>query len=606
MNKLLSFSLPVAIAAALTTSAIAQTATIPASQQQPPAGVDSSPYRPACSQLSAQVSPKNPAFIGWGVVADGTFAPWYGLPADMGTGEALKQLDSLGLCVKGGAIVPLSVADVPATAEAAEPVEDGDKTILQQRADRIKSDIEERKASGESNSGGGLILLALAAAGGYWWVNRSDGNDTDAPLPFIGSANLPQQRSRGRGCNLPPRHPEAPSEEDEPGDRAPAYSYSGSSAYAMSVGDETRSYQPAPTPAPAPELVEDSPTPKNPAKLMARRKRSTLITAKPRTGKSLSIANAWPEVQREGFSVAIVQPKYCAKEAYYWQGADRVFGFMLENWQKPEGMEIESDCSALIDGDRTEQIDKAELAKQLTKFLMEWRQGPNPNKLLIVDELRALKEVLPKWYNQFFSSFMVVEVSSGETAGRIVWVVSQSTSCKDIGFSGGDRSMFDLFALETPESAEHYHSIRRCFNGLPEATEDLYEYSQSPKNAIFYHSALNGWASMARLREAPAEGHFQGGSFEVTKHFPTTSGTSGGSGRGSAGSARYTRAELDSVMRVSGSGSATYGLVSAALDAIKEGKSKTHVIEQVLSMGGRRYEEGAAIYEQLKAAVDAA
>ena len=548
-------------------SAIAQTNNIPPNQQRPPATFEQYPYRPACEQLSA-VPGGTSAWLAWGPVVDGVHQNWRGIAAATPTDNVYSQLAAVGLCVEGGAVVPLSLAESSA---ANNPTDTKPKSLLQQRAAAAKS------RANESEGGGALFVLLLLGAGGFWYYRQDQKNDDFGPL--LSPADL--QQSRRDSYRPPPLHLEVSKafEPEESGDRS------------------------HPTTA-AP--VADSRVPQNPAQLLAQRKRSTLITAKPRVGKSLSIANAWPTVQQDGTTVWTLQPKYCPREAHYWDGADHLFGLMLENWQTPPDSNIGIDLSALIDGERTEQIDKEALAKALTNYLLSWRHDPAPNKLLIVDELRALKEVLPEWYNSFFAPFMVVEMSSGETAGRIVWVISQSPNCSDIGFSGGDRSMFDLFALETPESSAHYNALRQSFRGLPAAEKSLYGYSQSPKRAIFYHSALGNWAAMTRLPDGRSDvsmGVHHPGSSRLTKRDAATSHTSAGSAGVSGESAQYTRAEVDLLNRVSESVSCPFNVLVAALDAIKRGAAKTQVVEQVLEMGGRRFGEGAAIYEQLKSAI---
>ena len=306
---------------------------------------------------------------------------------------------------------------------------DKNLSLLEQRAAAVKARNAERKANGESDFPSLLAVLAAIGAGAYFWWDNKNSDDGDFPT-FAPSA--------------PPMVvPPLPTERDR---QTPSELMS-----ATAAPDEKA------------ESTTDRPVPQNPAMLLAMRQRQTLVTAKPRTGKSITVSLAWPKVQAEGVYVACLQPKYHPNEKRYWEGADSLCGFMLENWQMGEG------DSVLIDGERTAQLDKEQLAKQLTDYLIAWRKHPAKRKLLIIDELRALKEVLPDWYRDVFVPFLVVEMSSGETSGRIVWAITQSSLCGDIGFSGGDRSMFDLFVLETPESAEHYSSVRNSFKGLPAA-----------------------------------------------------------------------------------------------------------------------------------------
>ena len=547
---LLRLALAFPLAMVTASSAIAQT--IPASQNKPPATFDQYPYRPACRQLTAAPGSAD-GWFAWGPTVEGKHQNWRGVEASVPPEQAYERLAAIGLCVLDGELVPLESS----TDSAIAVTEDADLSPLQRRAAAAR-------ANAENQTGEGNVFLVASAIGGVllWQFNKEMKSDDFPPMAAAPSKWNPLEA-------LAPDN-DAPIFAVPPAEAAPVKS----------------------------EPINDGPVPQNPAILLAMRQRQTLITAKPRTGKSITVSLAWPKVQAEGVWVACLQPKFHRNEKQYWNGVDSICGFMLENWQMGEGDTV------LVDGDRTAQLSKEQLAKQLTDYLIAWRKHPAKRKLLIIDELRALKEVLPDWYRDIFVPFLVVEMSSGETSGRIVWAITQSSLCGDIGFSGGDRSMFDLFVLETPESSEHYNSVRSSFKGLPAADKELYERSQSPKNAIFYHSVLGDWAPMIQFSTPQPIPELSGSAQLTDTHF-VTSRTSAGSEPGSSGSAHYTRAEVISLLCGSGSGSATSEALVLALDEIKQGKSRTHIIEKTLGYSGRKFSEGAAIYERIKAFVEA-
>ena len=541
----LAFAFPLAMVAA--SSATAQT--ILASQNRSPATFEQYPYRPACRQLTAAPGSAD-GWFGWGPTIKGEHQNWRGIEASVPPEQAYKRLAAVGLCVLDGELVPFEQVGA---GSATDTGADKNLSLLEQRAAAVKARNAERKANGESDFPSLLAVLAAIGAGVYFWWDNKTSDDGDFPTfaPFAPPMVVPP----------------LPTERDRP---TPSELMSATAALNRE-----------------PATATDQPVPQNPAMLLAMRQRQTLVTAKPRTGKSITVSLAWPKVQAEGVYVACLQPKYHPTEKRYWDGTDSLCGFMLENWQMGEGDRV------LIDGERTAQLDKEQLAKQLTDYLIAWRKHPAKRKLLIIDELRALKEVLPDWYRDVFVPFLVVEMSSGETSGRIVWAITQSSLCGDIGFSGGDRSMFDLFVLETPESAEHYSSVRNSFKGLPVADKALYAYSESPKQSIFYHSVLGDWAPMVRFPEPASpcasrvKSAISDSGYDVAK-------ISTGSPSVNRVNARYTRAEMELLLRVSVNVKAEIGALVSALEGVKQGDSKTDIITKSLGMTGRNYSEGVA------------
>lgn len=530
-------------------------AEVPPAQQRGPATLeDRYPYRPSCRQLVPQGSDTNPAFNAWGPVIDGQHQNWYGLSSAVSVPDAYQQLDALGFCVSGGVTVPW---DVELALDSGLPEDKSSLSPLERKLESAKGGND-----GDFNP---VAILFLGFLGYGAWVYRKemdkaeDFTQVDPLIPCAPTSPTPAEP-------LPP----------VPSPRA----FSPQVAPVAPMASPVVVESPASTPmVQSIDISAPSIEPKNPASLLAKRLRSTLITARTRVGKSMTLALSWPMVQAMGYKVWVLQPKYHPKEQHYWSGADKIFGFMIEDLQQ-------------IEDAKAREQRKEQLGQEMTKFLQDWR-NQGQKILLIVDELRMIKQLLPAWYADFWTNFMIVEMSSGETADRILWAITQSSVCKDIGLSGGDRSTFDLFSIQTPDSGEHYQSLRRSFTGLPVLDRDLFAHSKSPKKAVFYHSANNNWSPMVHYSAPPNPV-----SAPVSDWPQTTNGIDGGV---SAVSAHYTRAEVELLSRVSVSVSVELPLLMEALTALKRGESKTKIVEEVLQMKGRDFQKGGEIYEELKA-----
>ena len=428
----------------------AATQAIPPGQQGGPATLeDVYPYRPACRQLVPVTSRANPSFNAWGPVIEGKHQNWYGLKNDLSIEAAFSALDSLGFCAAGGSMVPW------------EEVSDSPQGATQ--VDASMSPIERKLASAKAghspeqdNSGIGVIALFLAVGVGAWSYRKDmEGADDYIRISQSPASSFQQQPNLNRSAIKPHQNTSFSDQGDSVLMQNASNSDQSTSFMDQSASDFDQ------FDGLTIDLGEFKSPAVNPAALMADRKRSTLITARPRVGKSMTLAMAWPAVQAQGYTVWILQPKYHAKERHYWNGAHNICGFMIEELQQ-------------YSDEKSRNNAKTRLAEKLTKFLQEWR-SLGSETLLVIDELRMLKQLLPEWYSDFFVNFMIVEMSSGETANRIFWCVTQSSVCKDIGLSGGDRSTFDLFSIQTPDSDEHYKSLRRSFTGLPRLESNLFQ-----------------------------------------------------------------------------------------------------------------------------------
>lgn len=233
------------------------------------------------------------------------------------------------------------------------------------------------------------------------------------------------------------------------------------------------------TPITETESVDLSKRPMDIAAFMAKKPKPTLISAVPRVGKGVVLAQAWRQFKAENpnGTVWVIQPKPHPDETGYWEGCDRFWGYMIEEYDA---------------GDR------AELAESLTQFVQDWRRQAQRPSILIFDEAIKLEACLPKWYKQVLIPTVKVESSSGETDRRYLWLVTQSPLVSDLGLTGGNRSGLRLLALETPESSEHLRSIQKSFGSVPDAAGSVYDASTSPTNAIFYHSDIGDWYPMPK------------------------------------------------------------------------------------------------------------
>ena len=308
----LAIAFPIALVAA-TGSAIAQTINIPTAQQRSPATFEQYPYRPACRQLTAAPGSAD-GWFAWGPTIQGEHQNWRGIEANVPPEQAYERLAAVGLCVLDGELVPFEQVGERSATDAGA---DENLSLLEQRAAAVKARNAERKANGESDFPSLLAVLAAIGAGAYFWWDNKHSADGDFPTfapsaPPLVVPPLPTESDRHAPCELMSATA-APDEKAEP--------------------------------------VTDRPVPQNPAMLLAMRQRQTLVTAKPRTGKSITVSLAWPKVQAEGVYVACLQPKYHPDEKRYWDGANSLCYQMSTTWRINDSyttIELEQDSSSLF------------------------------------------------------------------------------------------------------------------------------------------------------------------------------------------------------------------------------------------------------------------
>jgi hypothetical protein len=340
-------------------------------------------------------------------------------------------------------------------------------------------------------------------------------------------------------------------------------------------------HQPAPAPV-APAWDGTVPMPQgsqgdsyrvgNPAAILAQRLRPTLISANPRVGKGLTIAHAYRQAQANGAAVWVIQPKFHPKERGYWSDADNVLGFMADELATKDDIEA--------------------IQEQMGEFIFAWRQIPQRPKVLIIDELAMLKVTFKTWYESFLKPQLVMELSSGETDDRALWAMTQSSLVGDIGVSGGMRATFDLLTLQTPTSQGHLESLRASDKTIPPIDDPaIYERSFSPKQAVFYHSALDEWLPMVAYEVPKPEPELGQQSYPGATSLATSGNQDG------AGAVALPETEVSSFQ--SAQNTPDLALIIAVTRALETGMSRSDIIKTILGYTGKRYAQGGELYDRI-------
>lgn len=217
---------------------------------------------------------------------------------------------------------------------------------------------------------------------------------------------------------------------------------------------------------------------------MGRSLHPTIISAKPRVGKGMVIQSAWRAAKKAhpGITVYVIDPKPHPSESAYWEGVDRYWGRMVEDFP----------------------VNDEALATELTELIHEWRAQGNRPTLLIIDELVKLEAVLPKWYKDFLISTMKVEASSGETDKRFLWAIAQSPQVKDLGLTGGSRAVFDFLTLQRADSVDHAERVKASINAI-KTIPSADEFASIPSGVAFWHSRCNQWGGVPVLEVPKAQ-----------------------------------------------------------------------------------------------------
>lgn len=216
------------------------------------------------------------------------------------------------------------------------------------------------------------------------------------------------------------------------------------------------------------------------ADTMGRSLKPTIISAMPRSGKGVLVANAWRAAKRHhpGLKVYVIDPKAHPDERGYWEGCDRVLAKRFD--------QIPVNCPDTI--------------AEVEAFIDEWRNDPAPKKLLIFDEQVLAEAKLPKWYREYVPALAKAEGSSGETYHRYLWLVMQSPLVKDIGLSSGSRSIFVFCALAVNRQVEGMNPQAWMnsakSSGFIPSIPATNQFEGSPRGTLVYSSLLGNWVAL--------------------------------------------------------------------------------------------------------------
>jgi hypothetical protein len=154
------------------------------------------------------------------------------------------------------------------------------------------------------------------------------------------------------------------------------------------------------------------------------------------------------------------------------------------------------------------------------------------------------------------------------------------------------RSTFDLLTLQTPTSQGHLESLRASDKTIPPIDDPaIYERSFSPKQAVFYHSALDEWLPMVayEVPKPPAElGEL---SYPGATRLATDGNDDG------AGAVALPETEVSSFQ--SGQNTPDLALIIAVTRALETGLSRSDIIKTVLGYTGKRYAQGGELYDRI-------
>jgi len=488
----------------------------------------------------AQPKPSSEGWIKW-VSSNGLE---YGTPDNWSTDRAYKELAAAGLCEFPAVVLPVTSSNTvtePGTTElqrvggsSAEPVTSELRARLDQNLGG--NSVTPDPSSGGSSDDWGSVLFGLAAlaamgatAKDYVVDPVSDLARDPSVLPSLGRQHQPQAFFRTQPAPSAAQYIEPTA--------APIFEPVSRPPEVQQVVDVPHITIYPGTPTTSNEW--ESPSQKTPVdvtEVLASQERPTFIVGPDRVGKGMTVQHAYRAMKAKGYQVWLIQPKPAPQEKHYWADCDKVLAFNLSDTtseeSKPEHQVLQEDVRA---------------------FIAEYRQAAGDKKLLILDELFMVSQVWPDFTKKFLKGIIAQETSSGVTYGRLLWTITQNGQLGDIGISGGSRALFDLVAIERPDSDQHFTALSRSYGGLPEIDPALYAMSESPKHTVIFHSALGEWLPMVA---------YSTGGNEVA--------------------------------------APTAGQVQAVRQAVSKGLSDTQIIKEILGFRGRNYEQGKLILTQIK------
>jgi len=213
---------------------------------------------------------------------------------------------------------------------------------------------------------------------------------------------------------------------------------------------------------------------------------SAAIIGVPGAGKGMLVSNAIRHLKSRypNVSIMVLDPKDDPKERGYWEG----FGATV--------------CRFSFLGK-----DPDACAEWYLNRLEQFANMPAP-KLLIGDEgtalIATLENASPKLRavgrHKAFISHLASMGDSGETW---FWLMAQSANLRDLGISGGVRSIFRAIALVSPKNRNAVEALLSTdFVPLPEGGKDeVYRLmEQSPVNRAFYDGKSDRWLPSPKLQ----------------------------------------------------------------------------------------------------------
>jgi hypothetical protein len=177
--------------------------------------------------------------------------------------------------------------------------------------------------------------------------------------------------------------------------------------------------------------------------------KSSIVVGQPGAGKGLTVAYATRAIKqtRPEISIWVIDPKGDPGEAAYWLAADRVLAEPIPAF--PSGEDVE-DFQGKVD-----------------RFVDEFKAVLGP-KLLIVDEVLAIKELMPQWFKGFSVACNHL-ASTGRSRAVYVWLISQTPNASDFGISGGARNVFRRVLLLAADDLGLIANNSTFFSGQPSA-----------------------------------------------------------------------------------------------------------------------------------------
>lgn len=224
----------------------------------------------------------------------------------------------------------------------------------------------------------------------------------------------------------------------------------------------------------------------DPTRLLAQDPMSTLVAGVPSSGKGIVVSNALRELMqlRPDIQITVLDPKADPKETGYWDLGSQVTVHRFNGLQRPA-----PDLRDWILG-------------ELESFLLSTRAP----RLLVLDELSmvmATLGTLPAKESGIpeLKEAIAKIVSIGDSHEAWIWCMGQSVQVKDLGLSGGFRSMLRSIGLVSLRNTNAVQSFLRTDFvdniGLAQVREVC---ELSPVNRAVYDGTSATWYPMAQLQ----------------------------------------------------------------------------------------------------------